>query len=310
MSQIVVDLPQTDAAGLSESWLFKHCGNLHWRELCTALGISRVNSSELSGEDGKPLYPTFVAIRARFDQPLSAIRLGDRFSTTISLTHFGRTFFCSRIELAGDGINCQLEMLTAFASLDARGANELHHTSPQLGLRSGATPLLRPPEILTQCKAVRRGALANYELVGHEFALQESPLTLTARCEPSPYTDFNGVGLLYFASYPSITDTLERRLIHDHGLFRDERDWALSSSTIARDVFYHGNLALGESIVANLQRFDRVGNDAFLHTILVAHKGGRKLADVLTAKRLHSCGNPNGKSECCNIGEETPARVN
>jgi probable biosynthetic protein (TIGR04098 family) len=106
--------------------------------------------------------------------------------------------------------------------------------------------------------------------------------------EPSPYIDYNGAGLLYFAAYPTIADTIERRLIAKHKLADPARDWAAQSSTVARDVFYYRNLDLGKSLVATLKRFDRAGENVILHTLLADEVDGAPLADIVTAKRLLS----------------------
>ena len=45
--KITVNMPQMAANGLSENWLFKHCGDLHWDALCASLDI---RSSELEDD--------------------------------------------------------------------------------------------------------------------------------------------------------------------------------------------------------------------------------------------------------------------
>ena len=57
-------------------------------------------------------------------------------------------------------------------------------------------------------------------------------------------------------------------------------DWAVRTSTVARDVFYYRNLNLGEGLTATLKRFDRVGdNDVILHTSLARPRQVTELAD-------------------------------
>jgi probable biosynthetic protein (TIGR04098 family) len=125
-----------------------------------------------------------------------------------------------------------------------------------------------------------------YDFLGYHFALSEHAPGLQMSFEPSPYIDYNGAGLLYFAAYPTIADTIERRLIGEHQLADPTRDWAAQSSTIARDVFYYRNLDLGKRLVATLKRFDRVGKNVILHTLLTNEVEGAPLAEIITAKRL------------------------
>src|SRR6202000_3426587 len=76
------------------------------------------------------------------------------------------------------------------------------------------------------------------------------------RHEPSPYADYNGAGLLYFAAYPTIADTAERRLVAELALSpRPQIDWALATSTVRRDIFFTANLPLGEALFAELAAF-------------------------------------------------------
>ena len=128
--------------------------------------------------------------------------------------------------------------------------------------------------------------MTKYHFAGHHFASSENDLNLKISFEPSPYIDYNGAGLLYFAAYPTIADTLERQLITRHELMEGAGDWAVRTSTVARDVFYYRNLNLGQRLTARLRRFDRVGTNIILHTTLTAESDGAPLADIFTAKRV------------------------
>lgn len=286
MTETAIHLPQTDAVGLSEGWLFKHCGEQHWEYLCAALGVGGVNSEEMRDDGGRRLYPTFVAIRARYAVPLNSVRMDERFRTAVSIRHYGRAFFNSHVAFHNDAARFEVEMLTTFVARNREGLNDLHQSLPAARLAYDAEPLSEPPALLSLSRRLRHKEVEDYDLGGRHFSPHAAGLGLSARYEPSPYSDYNGAGLLYFAAYPTITDTLERRLIHNHGLTADGTDWALRSSTVARDVFYHRNLNLGEELTATLKRFDRVGDDVLLHTSLAPAGTGAGLADVFTLKRV------------------------
>lgn len=286
MTETVIHLPQTDATGLSENWLFKHSGEMHWDHLCAAMGVGGVNSEEMRDDAGKRLYPTFVAIRGRYDIPLNAVCMDERVRTTVKLNHFGRAFFHSTVRLDSDAARFELEMLTTFVARDKEGLNALHQSLPSLSLAYNCDPLSESPPLLKLSQALRRGSVTDYDFIGHHFSPLEARLELAAAYEPSPYTDYNGAGLLYFAAYPTIADTLERQLINRHGLMNSELDWALLTSTVARDVFYYRNLNLGQQMTVTLRRFDRVGADIILHTSLASKDDGALLADIITAKRV------------------------
>jgi probable biosynthetic protein (TIGR04098 family) len=286
MSDTVIHLPQTDATGLSENWLFKHCGEMHWDYLCAAMGVSGVNAQEMRDDAGKRLYPTFVAIKGRYATPLSMVQMDQHFQTTVELNHFGRAFFHSTVAFGNEEMRFELEMLTTFAARNKNELNDLHQSLPAANLVYKSRPLKSRPPILKLSQALRHGEATEYDFLGYHFAVSENALGLQMSFEPSPYTDYNGAGLLYFAAYPTIADTIERRLIGKHHLADTTRDWAAQSSTIARDVFYYRNLDLGKALIATLKRFDRVGENVILDTLLTDEVDGTPLAEIITAKRL------------------------
>ena len=286
MSETIIHLPQTDASGLSENWLFKHCGEMHWDHLCGAMGISGVNSHHMRDESGKRLYPTFVAIRGRYATPLCTIEMDQRFHTTVRLNHFGRAFFHSTVTFENEETSFELEMLTTFVARNKSGLNDLHQSLPSAKLVYNSTPLASAPPLLKLSQALRHGEIKEYDFLDYRFSLSGNDLGLQMSFEPSPYIDYNGAGLLYFAAYPTIADTIERQLIDKNQLADSTRDWATQSSTVARDVFYFRNLDLGKSLLATIKRFDSVGENRILHTLLTSAVDGAPLAEIMTAKRM------------------------
>ena len=286
MSETVIHLPQTDAAGLSENWLFKHCGEKHWDYLCAAMGVSGVNANEMRDDAGNRLYPTFLAIRGRYTTPLCTVEMDQQFQTTVQLNHFGRAFFHSTITFSNEEARFDLEMLTTFVARYRQGLNDLHQSLPAANLAYNSTPLKSSPPLLKLGQKLRHGEITNYDFAGYHFASSENDLNLQISFEPSPYIDYNGAGLLYFAAYPTITDTLERQLIIRHELLEGAGDWAVRTSTVARDVFYYRNLDLGQRLTAHIRRFNRVGENIILHTTLKSESDGAALADIFTAKRV------------------------
>lgn len=286
MRDTIIHLPQTDATGLSENWLFKHCGEMHWDHLCAAIGVSGVNSKEMRDDAGNRLYPTFVAIKGRYATPLSTVQMDQHFETTVKLNHYGRAFFHSAIAFKNEEARFDLEMLTTFVARNKSGLNELHQSLPSANLVYNSEPFNSPPPILKLSRKLRHAELMEYDLLGYRFSLSEHDRGLQMSFEPSPYIDYNGAGLLYFAAYPTIADTLERQLIGRHQLAETTRDWSVQSSTVARDVFYYRNLDLGKKLIATLKRFDRVEENVILHTQLTGEVDGKPLADIFTAKRM------------------------
>ena len=106
--------------------------------------------------------------------------------------------------------------------------------------------------------------------------------------EPSPYADYNGAGLLYFAAYVTIADTAERALVRRLDLSpRPRTDWALAASAVRRAVFFYANLALGEPLVVDLLRFELFGvRGVKTHLRLSRPSDGQIMADLITERRF------------------------
>lgn len=281
---IPIEMPQLSANGLSENWLFKFCGNQHWQHLCQSVGKK---SSELTDDALQRLYPTFVVISSRYSHPLSHFKENSSLEDSVDLSHFGRSFFCSTVNLSGAGAVIEQKMITAFVARIKEEKNELKKSTPASSLIYQSRELSILPPLLNQSKQLRKGELAVYEISGHKIALKKTGLNLVRRYEPSPYSDFNGANLLYFSSYPTICDTNERLLIQEHALIRLPNDWALSSSTIARDIYYYRNLDLGEVILVRINHFEQHDNEVSIHTTLLAEKDGQPIADVFTIKSIN-----------------------
>src|ERR1044072_3736036 len=250
------------------------------------MDVSGVNSKEMRDAAGNRLYPTFLAIRGRYATPLCNVQMDQQFQTTVKLNNFGRAFFHSTIAFSNEEARFDLEMLTTFVARYRSGLNDLHQSLPSTNLVYNSRPLNSPPPLLKVSQRLRHAEITNYDFVGHHFSISENDLNLQISYEPSPYIDYNGAGLLYFAAYPTITDTLERQIIMKHELMEEAGDWAVRTSTVARDVFYYRNLNLGQRLTATLRRFDRVSENIILHTSLTAENDGAALADVFTAKRV------------------------
>jgi hypothetical protein len=159
------------------------------------------------------------------------------------------------------------------------------------------------PPIAAIARAARRGERIDDPFAGPVMAAGGPPLA-TLDYEPSPYADYNGAGLLYFASYVTIADSMERRMVRHLGLDRyrradivglrnpprpvgaaGSRDWALLTSAVRRDVFYYENLPLGATLTAALLVFDE--DSAGVTTRIRFSRrddGGRPMADIVTRR--------------------------
>jgi probable biosynthetic protein (TIGR04098 family) len=282
-SVVRIGMPHMNAGGLSESWFFRDAGDRHWQAIGTRWGRS---TDELRSESGARLYPTFLAVRATYDAPLSSVRENDDAVTHAALSWMARGYAHGYVTMTIGDKRLRLEMLTMLAERDPSGR-----------LRA-AQPASRParldpssltddgvPGIVGLARAARNGERHDDPFAGTALGRACDSIAIEPY-EPSPYSDFNGARLLYFASFVSIADTAERRMAHRLGWVQDD-DWALATSTVRRDVFYYGNIRLGESVSIHLLAVECCSPGKLkTHLRIVRDADDRALADVITEKRV------------------------
>lgn len=222
-----INMPQMAMSGLSESWLFKELGDLHWALITDGLGEK---SSRLSDANGDRLYPTFTRIRFRASVPLARFAENDVLTAVGVIERFGSTYFFTRWTFEGESGRIEAHLMSTFT----KRASERSNT----GLLKGA-PVIRSDCAIPQLTAQPDFAVGSRQ---HRTA-NERPTDFTWEYTLNPPTDINGVGLLYFAAYPLLADFCEGQA------HASTVDWHLERSVIARDVFYSANCDLHDLIV-------------------------------------------------------------
>ncbi len=282
--RIRIGMPQLDAGGLSEGWLYRTCGDLHWEEIGRELGVS---SDGFRAEAGQRLYPTVVALRARYGAPLAAVNENDLLAIKVSVRPCGRACADGRIDLTIAGRRSSVELLTTFAVHAPDGGLRMAVPAPELAARWLVEAGDTPPELVRLARAARAGQRLDDDFCGPSLRTT-GPALGRFDYQPSPYGDYNGAGLLYFASYVTIADTAERGLVQRLGLSpRPRTDWALCTSTVRRAVFFYANLPLGEPLVVDLLGFELLGaRGVKTHLRLLRPSDGRTMADLITERRF------------------------
>jgi len=310
--RVRVGMPQLDAGGLSEGWLLRYAGDLHWEAIARRLGTA---SDEIRGAGGERLYSTVVAVRARYGPSLAAVRENDVLDARIEVVPVGRACAWGRLGVSVEstggsnrGAACgraareralSLELLTTFAVRDrAPGASHALRMMPPAPALAASWPadVLRgsPPALAPLARAVRRREPLDDDFSGPVLARERErereredvrPLG-EVEYEPSPYADYNGAGLLYFAAYVTIADTAERQLVRRLRLAdTGDTDWAVATSAVRRDVYYLENLPLGSRLAAQLLSFEATAQATTSHLRLIRVDDGRRMAEVITRRR-------------------------
>jgi len=279
-----IGMPQLDASGLSEGWLLRHAGDLHWEAITRRLGVA---SDDIRGDGDQRLYPTVVALRARYEPSLAAVRENDVFASNVEVTPCGGACALGYVTAHVGGARVSLELLTTFACREPSGAMKMALPAARLAARWAPVGVV--PALAQLARAARRDQPLDDGFAGPSLTPATPPLGRVTR-EPSPYADYNGARLLYFAAYPTLADDAERELVRRLRLWEGRSlDWALATSPDKRDVFYYGNLPIGESLVAELLSFEREAvcdGRAGVKTRmrLTRARDGQRIADVITRR--------------------------
>jgi probable biosynthetic protein (TIGR04098 family) len=277
--RVRLGMPHLDVGGLSEGWLLRHVGDLHWEAIARRLGVA---TDEIRDDGRQRIYPTVVALRARYESPLSEVRENDILDAAVEVMPCGRACAQGRVTVVAGPARLSIELVTTFALRQADGT--MRAAIPAARLAARWAPVQTPSRLALLARAARRGEPVDDAFAGPWLIQEDAPLG-RVRQEPSPYTDYNGAGLLYFAAFPTIADTTERLLVRQLGLERPgAADWALATSPVARDVFYYGNLPLGEALVGELVAFVDDVAGVKTRVRLRRARDERAMADVVTRR--------------------------
>lgn len=259
---VLLNMPQMALGGLSESWLFKQVGDLHWEMICAGLGA---RSHELVDGVGDRLYSTFTHLCLEASRPLVSFGENEILEMGASLSRFGPGLYFSRTEAACQGKTVQATVMSSFTK---RGS-----------LTNNTTLLKGQPVIPDGCAIPILAEMPEFGVQYRERrAMEPGPGLFETRYDIIPCHDINGVGLLYFAAYPSISDICEIRYAG-----RGNR-WACQTSTIRRDIYYFANCDIDDGIFYRVHAKRETGDGVEIESSLSRESDGRLMAYLVTRK--------------------------
>lgn len=257
---VTINMPQMALSGLSESWLFKEIGDLHWSAITEGL---RVSSSEMFDGNGDRLYATFTRIRVR-SMPLREYTENQAFSLNASMSRYGGGIFTSEM----DGESLSVQTMSSFAKRSQGGSNRsLAKGQPSIPDTCPIPSLSEKPAFVTEYGEMRKRAFSEKPIYSRDYQI-------------NPYYDINGVGLVYFAAYPLIADTCE--LERANGRAR-----AMETSTTERDVFYFSNANAGDTLRYSLLLEDETGSGIASEALISNATDDAPMALIRTVKARH-----------------------
>src|ERR1700730_10297315 len=256
----LLNMPQMAVGGLSESWLFKELGDIHWNTLAKALGQP---TRLLSDSAGDRIYATFTRIQLRSSCALGIYKENERIDIDSDMSRYGAGLYFSEATVNGATGSIQARLMSSFSKFGATGSN----TSLFKGL----------PELPPDCIIP---ALPEVPEFGRDYqgrrAETLTPPIFECEYEIMPSHDINGVGLLYFAAYPMIDDICAAR--------HAGRKYATGFSTRYRDIFYFGNSDADDKLIYRLHRRAGDGDSVEIESSISRKSDGNLMARIFTQK--------------------------
>ncbi|MET0313819.1 MAG: Pnap_2097 family protein [Hansschlegelia sp.] len=260
----LLGMPELCLGGLSETWLLKECGGLHWRLIADLAGKDR---PEFRDETGAKVYAAFCAASAE-GLGLDAFEEHDQLELISELAQASRTRIASRHVLMKNGVaKGAVELLSTFVRREQTGRNRsiARVTLPEIPDAAQGADLS-----VLRLSALLRGR----DWKTHRgFAREQEASGPSAIFRPCPSQDFNGAGLLYCASYQAFADRAEWELLDLSG-----------TATRSRDIAFHGNIEPGERIRLTLRGVSRERKSVTHWLAVESAEDGRPLADIFTTR--------------------------
>lgn len=94
----MLNMPQMALGGLSEHWLLKELGDMHWTSLTNAFARP---SHMLRDEEGERIYATFARIRIEATCPFADFEENERIDLSLSMSRHGAGMFFGEVVVEG-----------------------------------------------------------------------------------------------------------------------------------------------------------------------------------------------------------------
>lgn len=275
-----INMPQMAIHSLSENWLFKKIGSKHWTLLCDGLGTK---SNEIQDELENRLYATFVRIRIEINSSLSQFIENEELALNSSINRYGNGLYFSNVKLYTNRDNrITAKLMTSFARRSGHGNKGLAKSQPFVS-NNLIEGLKEMPEFGNEYRLLKRKKQEKLILNNFEFRIKEEIL-FEKEYKLNPYYDLNGVGLLYFASYPIINDFCEAFFANEKYAKNVKNRWEENYFTQARDILYYSNCDIHEVIVYRLHSIEFIEDKVLTYSSLNRKSDNKKMADLFTIK--------------------------
>jgi probable biosynthetic protein (TIGR04098 family) len=270
-----LNMPQLLWGGLSENWLLKELGDVHWEQITNELGTA---SDALVDSRGERLYASFVRLFWSGDN-INQFSENDQLELNSDLSRYGSKMFFSQTVCSGESGKFNAHLMSVFSTRESSDNKQLKRGDLNTNINAKGIKQHR------KLPAFAKEYLNNKAILFEEKGELKTTEVLYRQVYPiDAYDDINGVGLLYFASYPKINDKCERNYIKDR--YRLSSDWLEVAGTISRDVHYYGNANPEEKLIYELNEMTRKKGIVQLTSSLYRFSDRQLIARIFTKKAL------------------------
>lgn len=270
---VEIKMPQMTNSALSENWLLKYLGDNHWTLI--AKGFNK-KSSDIIDQNGNRLYATFVRVTYKTSS-LDKFQENDILKFNSKIEGFGRNTFISSVNGNSNFNNIQATLLTTFSTRLQNDNTEISKGNTEL-FPNKIHQLSKSPIQLTEYRLLKKRLLDEISTRYGIFPIVDDVI-FSCEYELNPYYEINGVGLLYFASYPIISDKCCLKYFKAQEF--------LSFNTIYRDVFYFANCNPNDRIIFQLNYESLDGKVLRTLTSLYRNSDKKLLAKIITVKQMN-----------------------
>lgn len=264
-----IRMPQMANSALSENWLLKFLGDTHWQLITKGF---QKKSSEFKDDNGNRLYSTFIRINYSVS-PLYQFSENEIIDFNSSIKCFGNNTFLSKVIGNCGEKKISASLMTTFSVRECTDNNKISKCEPKVRTNK-ISQLSKTPLFLNDYRLLRKRLI---EEISTDYGIFPINDDILFSCEYSinPYYDINGVGLLYFASYPIISD----KCFDEYYKQND------NLQTIYRDIFYFANCNSNEKIIFKLNSIDEIDNGLKTTVSLFRKSDNQILSKILTIKQ-------------------------
>ena len=271
-------MPQRANAALSENWLLKEMGDMHWEMLSCGL---EQRSSDFSDNIGNRLYAAFARINYSIS-PLDHFAENDTMQLSGDIKRFGDHTYYSAIKGECNDLRLSARLMTSFSARKANDNTQVYSCKSLKMEVNNIAELPSVPGFYSEHRSIKKGVADNITTGGYQFNLSDKVIESITHTI-NPYYEINGVGLLYFAAFPLIADECVSSFLKTTMAMAD---YDRSYHTTYRDVFYFANCNADDRIKADLNSVEHLdGNRLKMSVSLYRESDGKLMAMIMTVKQ-------------------------